>query len=63
MGRSSAPSVGAGEAVKMVEQRLSGLKYKLVADGVTFRFTPTKENKEACRTFAEQVASAVLSEE
>lgn len=52
-----------GEAVKMVEQRLSGLKYKLVADGVTFRFTPTKENVEACRAFAEQVASAVLSEE
>ncbi len=52
-----------GEAVKMVEQRLSGLKYKLVADGLTFRFTPTKENMDSCRQFAEQIAAAVLTEE
>ena len=52
-----------GEAVKMVEQRLTGLKYKLVADGVTFRFTPTEENVAACRSFAEQVAAAVLTQE
>ena len=52
-----------GEAVKMVEQRLVGLKYKLVADGLTFRFTPTKENMDSCRVFAEQVAAAVLTEE
>lgn len=48
-----------GEAVKMVEQRLAGLKYKLVADGVSFRFAPTEENVVACRQFAEQIASAV----
>jgi len=52
-----------GEAVKMIEQRLVGLKYKLVSDGISFRFTPTKENMEACRKFAEQVANAVLCEE
>lgn len=52
-----------GEAVKMVEQRLLGLKYKLVADGVSFRFTPTKENMDSCRHFAEQVAGAVLTQE
>jgi len=52
-----------GEAVKMVEQRLLGLKYKLVAEGVSFRFTPTKENMDSCRQFAEQIASAVLTEE
>ncbi len=52
-----------GEAVKMVEQRLTGLKYKLVADGVSFRFTPTVENMDSCRQFAEQIASAVLTEE
>ncbi len=52
-----------GEAVKMVEQRLTGLKYKLVADGISFRFTPTEENMAVCRSFAEQVASAVLTEE
>ena len=52
-----------GEAVKMVEQRLLGLKYKLAADSVSFRFAPTEENIEACRTFAEQVANTVLCEE
>ncbi|PLX91193.1 MAG: FprA family A-type flavoprotein [Desulfuromonas sp.] len=52
-----------GEAVKMIEQRLTGLKYKLVADGITFRFTPTTENMDTCRKFAEQVAHTVLCEE
>lgn len=52
-----------GEAVKMVEQRLTGLKYKLVADGITFRFTPTEENLDSCRAFAEKIASVVITEE
>ncbi|NOY13586.1 MAG: FprA family A-type flavoprotein [Deltaproteobacteria bacterium] len=51
-----------GEAVKMVEQRLAGLKYKLIADGISFRFTPTQENMDSCRKFAEQIAGAVLTE-
>ncbi len=52
-----------GEAVKMVEQRLDGLKYKLAAESVSFRFTPTPENLETCRQFAEQVAGTVLCQE
>lgn len=52
-----------GEAVKMVEARLAGLKYKLAAESLSFRFTPTDENMEACRKFAEQVAGSVLCEE
>jgi flavorubredoxin len=52
-----------GEAVKMVEQRLEGLKYKLAAESTSFRFTPTPENLESCRQFADQVANAVLCEE
>ncbi|PLX81200.1 MAG: FprA family A-type flavoprotein [Desulfuromonas sp.] len=52
-----------GEAVKMVEQRLQGLKYKLAAESISCRFTPTEENLDACKQFAEQVASAVLCEE
>ncbi len=52
-----------GEAVKMVEQRLTGLRFKLAAEGVSFRFTPTAENLEACRQFAEQIAGTVLTEE
>jgi len=52
-----------GEAVKMVEDRLAGLKFKLAAGSLSFRFTPTAENLEACRKFAEQVAGTVLCEE
>jgi len=52
-----------GEAVKMVEQRLDGLKYKLAAESISFRFTPTPENLELCRQFADHVANAVLCEE
>jgi flavorubredoxin len=52
-----------GEAVKMVEQRLAGLKYKLAAESVSFRFTPTEENAQSCRKFAEHVAGTVLCEE
>jgi len=52
-----------GEAVKMVEQRLAGLKYKLATESVSFRFAPTEENLGACREFADQVAGAVLCEE
>jgi flavorubredoxin len=52
-----------GEAVKMVEQRLEGLKYKLAAESISFRFTPTPENMESCRQFADQVANTVLCEE
>jgi len=52
-----------GEAVKMVEQRLTGLKYKLAAPGLSFRFTPTAENLADCRKFAENIANTVLTEE
>lgn len=52
-----------GEAVKMVEQRLEGLRYKLVAESISFRFTPTAENLASCRQFADQVAGAVITEE
>ncbi len=52
-----------GEAVKMVEQRLIGLRFKLAAEGISFRFTPTAENLESCRKFAEQIASTVHTEE
>ncbi len=52
-----------GEAVKMVEGRLAGLKYRLAAESLSFRFTPTAENLQSCRKFAEQVAGTVLCEE
>lgn len=52
-----------GEAVKMVEERLKGLKYKIAAPGLCFRFTPTQEDIETCREFGQTVAAAVVSGE
>jgi len=48
-----------GEAVKLVEERLRGLKYSLPVEGVSFRFKPGQEDLEACREFGRQVAREV----
>lgn len=50
-----------GEAVKLVEDRLVGLKYKLVTPGIHFRFAPTDDDRRACRAFGERVADALLA--
>lgn len=51
-----------GEATKMIEERLRGLKYTLATDGLSFRFTPTAANLEECRQFASRIAAAVLKD-
>ena len=48
-----------GEAVKMVEERLAGLKYQLPVPGIHFRFKPTDEDNQACREFGEKVGDAL----
>lgn len=49
-----------GEAVRLVEERLKGLKYSLAAPGVNWRFTPTEEDRERCRNLVEAIAHAIL---
>ncbi len=49
-----------GEAVKLVEDRLKGLKYALPVTGIFFRFKPTEQDARACREFGAKVAEAVL---
>ncbi len=49
-----------GEAVKLIEERLTGLKYTLAAPGLHYRFTPTEADIAACRGLGEQVAAALL---
>ncbi len=49
-----------GEAAGMIETRLVGLKFKLAAETLTCRFTPTEEVFEASRLFAGQIADNVL---
>jgi flavorubredoxin len=48
-----------GEAVKMVEERLAGLKYQLPVTGIHFRFKPTEDDHQACRQFGEKVGEAI----
>jgi flavorubredoxin len=49
-----------GEAVKLVEERLKGLRFKLPVPALTLRFTPTEENFRECREFASQLADHVV---
>ncbi|MEJ2201644.1 MAG: flavodoxin domain-containing protein, partial [Desulfuromonadaceae bacterium] len=49
-----------GEAVKLVEERLLGLKYRLAAPGLHYRFTPTAADMAACRERGVQLAEALL---
>jgi len=44
-----------GEGVKMVEERLKGLRFKLPVPSLSIRFTPTAENILACQDFAKLV--------
>lgn len=52
-----------GEAVKLVEERLKGLRFKLPVPGLTLRFTPSEDNIHECREFASQLASHVVGPE
>ncbi len=52
-----------GEAVKLIEERLKGLRFKLPVPGLTLRFSPTEENLEECREFARQFAAQVAGPE
>jgi flavorubredoxin len=51
-----------GEAVKLIEERLVGLKYTLAAAGLHYRFTPTEADIAACREMGEQVAAALVGD-
>jgi flavorubredoxin len=51
-----------GEAVKLVEERLKGLRFKLAAPSLTLRFRPTADDLAACRKFGEEAAQAVTAQ-
>ena len=50
-----------GEAIKMIEERLQGLRFKLPVPSLSVRFTPTAENLKACQDFARLAAASVLN--
>jgi len=50
-----------GEAIKMIEERLQGLRFKLPVPSLSVRFTPTEENLRACQDFARLAVASVLN--
>lgn len=48
-----------GEAAKFVEQRLEGLRFKLVGEPLTVKLAPTDEDLARCREFGQQLADAL----
>jgi flavorubredoxin len=50
-----------GEAIKMIEERLQGLRFKLPVPSLSVRFTPTEENLKACQDFARLAAASALN--
>ncbi|MDO3377377.1 FprA family A-type flavoprotein [Geoalkalibacter halelectricus] len=51
-----------GEAVKLIEERLRGLKYQLPVPGISFRFTPTDKDVETCREFGRNLARSLTQD-
>jgi flavorubredoxin len=50
-----------GEAVKLLEDRLRGLKFKLSSEGVRAHLVPTSEDLEACVELGRNLAAGVKS--
>jgi flavorubredoxin len=49
-----------GEAVKMIEDRLRGLKLRVPVAGLRIKLIPTEEELEECRAFGRALAGALV---
>ena len=49
-----------GEAVRMIEDRMRGLKMRVPIDGMRIKLIPTDEELDQCRDFGKQVASFLV---
>jgi flavorubredoxin len=52
-----------GEAVRMIEDRLRGLKMRVPVPGLRIKLIPTDEELDACREFGRALADAIVSGE
>lgn len=52
-----------GEAVKMIDQNLRGLKLDIVMEGVSFKFFPDQEKMRELESFGKQFARKLLEKE
>ena len=48
-----------GEAVKLIEDRLLGLRYKLASQGVRWQFTPTADDIDKCLSLIQDLIAAL----
>jgi flavorubredoxin len=51
-----------GEAVRMMEDRMRGLKLRLPVPGVRIKLIPTDEELAACQRFGQQIGRALKGE-
>jgi flavorubredoxin len=49
-----------GEAVPMMEDRMRGLKMRIVQQGLRIKLIPTEEELEACRAFGRKIAEQLV---
>jgi flavorubredoxin len=49
-----------GEAVRMIEDRMRGLKMRIPHEGVRVKLIPTDEELEKCRSFGRQIAEVLI---
>jgi len=49
-----------GEAVRMIEDRMRGLKMRIPIEGVRVKLIPTEEELEACREFGRHIAQELV---
>ncbi len=52
-----------GEAVRMVEDRLRGLKMRVPVEGIRIKLIPTDQELDECRAFATAIGRALIGEQ
>jgi len=52
-----------GEAVRMIEDRMRGLKMRLPVAGLRIKLIPTEEELDACRDFGRRLSAALIGGE
>lgn len=52
-----------GEAVRMIEDRMRGLKMRIPYDGVRVKLIPNEDELQTCRQFGKQIAETLLGKQ
>lgn len=51
-----------GEAVRMIEDRMRGLKMRIPYEGIRVKLIPTEEELQSCREFGQQIAATLTGQ-